>query len=320
MAASDGPFELVIGAGPVGTALAGQLAASGRRVRIVTRSGRGLAAPGVEIVAVDASDAGILAEQAAGASVIYNCANPGTYTQWRLQWPPLAASILAAAKRSGAVLVTMGNLYGYGPVTAPITRGTALRPSDHKGELRTGMWRDALAAHEAGEARVTEARASDFIGPTVADGGLLSRYAAATLAGKTAYVFSSPDVPHTWTAIDDVARTLAALGHDERAWGSAWIVPSNPPRTVREALRELNAAVGLGEPKIAQVPRWLMGAGGAIVPLLREVNGVLYQFDAPFVADGLETTEVFGLEPTPWSEIVESTARAWVERVSRAAR
>lgn len=320
MTKSGAPLEVIVGAGPVGTALAGQLAAGGRCVRVVTRSGRGPAVPGIETVALDAKNADALAEQAAGAAVIYNCANPGNYTQWRQQWPPLAASILEAAKRSGAVLVTMSNLYGYGPVTAPITRHTPLRPSDHKGELRAGMWRDALAAHEAGDARVSEARASDFIGPTLAAGGLLSMYAAATLAGKTAYVFSSPDVPHTWTAIDDVARTLAVLGHDERAWGSAWIVPSNPPRTVREALRELNVAAGLGEPKITQVPRWLMRAGGAVVPLLREVNGVLYQFDAPFVADGLETTEVFGVEPTPWGEIVKSTAKAWMNRAGLAGR
>lgn len=314
MTNSGAPFEVIIGAGPVGTALAGRLTASGHRVRVITRSGRGPATPGVENVALDAANAVALAEQAAGAAVIYNCANPGTYTQWRAQWPLLAASILEAAKRSGAVLVTMSNLYGYGPVSGPITRSTPLRPSDHKGELRAGMWLTALAAHEAGEARVTEARASDFIGPTVDAGGLLSMYAASTLAGKPAYVFASPDVPHTWTAIDDVALTLAVLGHDERAWGSAWIVPSNLARTVREALRDIGTAAGLGEPRLRQVPRWLMRAGGAIVPLLREVNGVLYQFDAPFVAEGAETTDAFGLEPTWWDDIVQTTARAWAER------
>ena len=29
------------------------------------------------------------------------------------------------------------------------------------------MWTDALAAHEAGRVRVTEARAADFVGPQV---------------------------------------------------------------------------------------------------------------------------------------------------------
>lgn len=307
-------FELIIGAGPVGSALATQLAAEGRRVRVVTRSGHGPTVPGVELVAVDAADAGALSTAAAGATVIYNCANPGSYMQWRELWPPLAASILEAAKRRGAVLVTMSNLYGYGPVTSPMTRATPLNPSDHKGELRARMWLDALSAHQVGDARVAEARASDYIGPTLGAAGLLNLFAASTLVGKPAYVFASPDVPHTWSVVDDVARTLALLGHDERAWGSPWLVPSNPPRTVREVLTDLNAAVGLGAPTLRKVPRWVMRTGGAVVPLLREVLGVLYQFDEPFIADGHETTQAFGLEPTAWLEVVEATATAWRER------
>jgi len=314
MDAHTSPIDVIIGAGPVGSALASRLTSDGRSVRVVTRSGTGPTVAGIERVALDATDAAALAAVSHAASVIYNCANPGSYMQWREQWPPLAAAILEAARRSGAVLVTMSNLYGYGPVTQPITRDTPLKPSDHKGELRAGMWLDALAAHEAGEARVTEARASDYIGPTLGSAGLISLFAGSTLVGKPAYVFSSPDVPHTWTAVEDVAHTLAVLGRTEAAWGSAWLVPSNAPRTVREALTDLNAAVGLGAPALRRVPRWVMRAGGAVVPLLREVNGVLYQFDEPFIADGHETTEAFGLQPTPWPEIVAATATAWLER------
>jgi len=308
-------LHVIVGAGPVGTALAARLARDGHRVRVLTRSGGDLGLPGVELVAADASDSAALTARAHGASVLYNCANPGPYPLWEKQWPPLATGILTAAERVGAVLVTASNLYGYGPVTAPMTRTTPLRPSDHKGTLRVRMWREALAAHEAGRVRVTEARSSDYIGPTLPiSGGLLARYADAVLAGKTAAVFADPDQPHTWTAVEDVAATLAALGRDERAWGSAWIVPSNPPATVREVLRELAEQAGAGEPRIRLVPRWLLRSGGVAVPLLREVTGILYQFDAPFVADGIEATETFGIAPSPWQPMLAATARAWAER------
>lgn len=144
--ASSNALYVIVGAGPVGTALARRLVADGHRVRVVTRSGRDTGIPGVESVATDASDAGALTAQATGADVLYNCANPGSYTEWERLWPPLAASILTAAERSGAVLVTVSNLYGYGPPHAPMTRETPLRPSDHKGELRVRMWQEALAA------------------------------------------------------------------------------------------------------------------------------------------------------------------------------
>jgi len=310
---SSTDLQVIVGAGPVGAALASRLVAEGHRVRLLTRSGRDPGVPGVESIAVDATDGDVLTRHVAGAAVLYNCANPGAYPQWERQWPPLAASILSAAERTGAVLVTAGNLYGYGPVSGPITADAPLRPSDHKGALRARMWREALAAHEAGHVRVTEARSSDYIGPTLpVSSGLLPRYADAVLAGRPAAVFADPDQPHTWTAIEDVAETLAVLGRDERAWGAAWIVPSNPPATVRQVLRSLSEQAGAGEPRLRVVPRWLLRAGGGVVPLLREVTGVLYQFDAPFIADGSETSATFGITPRPWESLLAQTARAWV--------
>jgi nucleoside-diphosphate-sugar epimerase len=309
-------LHVIVGAGPVGAALAARLLRDGRRVRVVSRSGRDLGLPDAEIVAADASDREALTTHVTGAEVLYNCANPGAYTAWQHEWPPLADSILTAAERTGAVLVTAGNLYGYGPAEMPMTRNTPLQPSDHKGALRARMWLNALHAHEAGRVRATEARASDYIGPTLPTGsGLLAMYAKATLAGKSASVFADPDQPHTWTAIEDVAATLEALGQDPRAWGSAWIVPSNPPRSVRQVLREINEQVGLGEPRLRRVPRWTLRAGGLVVPLLREVTGVLYQFDGPFITDGTETTATFDVTPTPWDPLIEGTARAWKARL-----
>lgn len=306
------PFHLVVGAGPVGSALALRLAEGGTRVRVVTRSGSGPRHPMIERVALDASDRDLLAGAARGAAAVYNCANPGSYTTWERVWPPLAASILHAAEASGAVLATLGNLYAYGPVDGPMRRDTPLRPSDHKGELRARMWREALAAHEAGRVRVTEARASDYVGPTApASNGLLPMYAAATLDGRRATVFGDPDLPHSWTAVDDIAATLQALGRDERAWGSPWLVPSNPPRSVREVLRALGERAGTGEPRLRRMPRWVLSAGGLVVPLLREVTGVLYQFERPFVVDATETTEVFGIRPTDWDALLDATASAW---------
>ncbi len=308
-------LHVIVGAGPVGTSLAARLVAEGHRVRVLTRSGRGLPVPGAEHIAVDASDVDALTTQVAGAEVLYNCANPGPYPAWEKAWPPLAAAILIAAERSGAVLVTASNLYGVGPVDGPITRQTPLRPSDHKGALRARMWHDALSAHQAGRVRIAEARSSDYIGPTLPiSSGLLARYADATLKNKTAAVFADPDQPHSWTAINDVAATLAVLGRDERAWGSAWIVPSNPPASVRDVLRGLAEYAGTHEPRLRLVPRWVLRAGGAMIPLLREVTGILYQFDAPFVAGGSETVEAFGITPTTWRTVLETTAPAWTDR------
>ena len=309
--------HVIVGAGPVGSSLARILAGDGEPVIVVTRSGSELGGDGIRSIAADASDPEALTRIASGAAAIYNCANPGSYTQWERLWPPLGSALLTAAESTGAVLVTMSNLYGYGPVTEPMTAQMPLNPTDHKGALRARMWEEARAAHEAGRIRATEARASDYIGPTLpVASGLLARYAQATLVGKPASVFADPDVPHAWTAIDDVARTLVMLGRDERAWGRPWLVPSNPPVSVREALRRLSAAVGAPEPRLRVVPRWLLKTAGLVVPLLREVDGMLYQFDAPFEVDATETEQTFGIRPTNWDQLLAETARAWRERLS----
>lgn len=62
--------------------------------------------------------------------------------------------------------------------------------------------------------------------------------------------------------------------------------------------------------RISAIPRTVLRAVGLLQPQLREVVEVLHQFEAPFIASHAETTRVFGLEPTPWQETIESVVAA----------
>jgi NAD(P)-dependent dehydrogenase (short-subunit alcohol dehydrogenase family) len=155
-------MHVIVGAGSVGAATARLLAERGEQVRIVSRRGVGPDHPAVERIAADAADADRLSSITAGAAVLYNCANP-PYHRWLSDWPPLASALLAASERTDALLATASNLYGYGPVDAPITAATPLAATHPKLRLRADMWRAALAAHQAGRIRTTEIRSSDYI-------------------------------------------------------------------------------------------------------------------------------------------------------------
>jgi nucleoside-diphosphate-sugar epimerase len=289
-------MHVIIGAGQIGTATAYELVKAGHHVRMVTRSGSGPEHPDIEKVAADASDPARLTKLATGAAALYNCANP-PYHRWPELWPPMAAAMLTAAERTGAVLVTMSNLYGYGPVDVPITEDLPLSAPYAKGQIRPQMWRDALAAHQAGRVRVTEARASDYVGR---DGKSVftNLIAPAVLAGKRAYAPVKFDLPHSLTFTGDAGRTLAVLGTDERAWGRAWHVPTAPATTLRTAATRLAELAGAPAPRLITMSSAVLRLGGLFNPEAREFVKVRYQFTRPFILDSSAAQEMFGLTPT----------------------
>jgi nucleoside-diphosphate-sugar epimerase len=287
--------HVIVGAGAVGSATALLLAGRGERVQVISRRGTGPEHPGIECVAADATDAGRLAALAAGAVAVYNCASP-QYHQWLTGWPPLASALLTAAERSGAVLASMSNLYGYGQVDGPITQETPLAATHPKLRLRADMWADALAAHQAGRIRATEVRASDYI---EANGLLSFGPGKALLAGRRAYVPAPLDVPHSWTSITDCAAALVTVAADERALGQAWLVPTGPALTVRQLADQFAGANGAPSAKVTAIPYAGLWATGLVSPMVKELRATRYQFVRPFVIDSSATTDSFGLKPAP---------------------
>jgi nucleoside-diphosphate-sugar epimerase len=313
-------LHVVVGKGPVGSTTADLLAAAGHRVRVLSRSGgtgsTAIGHPAVEHVAVDAADAAAVLAATDGATVVYNCLNP-EYHRWATDWPPMATGLLDAAEAHGAVLVTMSNLYGYGPVDRPMTEDLPLAAPGTKGRVRAEMWDQALQRHRDGRVRITEARASDFWGPGVTDGGYLGERAVPRiLAGKKVQTIGSPDHLHSFSYIPDVARTLVVLGTDERAWGRAWHVPTAPARTLRQMVTALSAAAGVDDVGCASIPWPFVVAGGAVVPFFRELRETRYQFDRPFVLDSGAATATFGLQPTSVEDAAAATVAWWRDRLA----
>lgn len=299
-------LQVIVGAGPVGRATARLLADRGDRVRIISRRGAGPDHPGIERVAADAGDPDRLVEATAGAAVVYNCVNPA-YHRWATDWPPIAAALLTAAERHGAVLATVSNLYGYGPVDAPMTEQTPIRPAGVKGQVRARMWQDALAAHRAGRIRTTEVRGSDYLG---ADAQTIFTLLVVpkVLAGRRALVPADLAAPHSWTYVGDVARTLVAAAADERAWGRAWHVPSQPPESIRGLADRLVELAGVRPARLATMPAPVLWLGGLFDPTVRELRETAYQFRRPFVLDSSAATAAFGIEPTPLAAALRETA------------
>ncbi|MBO3679722.1 NAD-dependent epimerase/dehydratase family protein [Streptomyces sp. NEAU-YJ-81] len=310
-------LHVVIGFGPAGAATARLLAEKGHSVRVVTTSGRS-PEPGIEHVALDATDSARLTEAAQGAAAIYNCAAP-PYHRWASDWPPLASSVCAAAEATGAVLVILGNLYGYGPVDGPMTEELPLAATGTKGRVRAAVWEQARDLHEQGRIKAVEVRASDFFGPGVTDGGhLAARVMPKVLRGKPVSSLGDPDTPHSWSYLPDVAAALAEVAGEERAWGRAWHVPTAPARSTREMVDRLATQAETGPVAVRGLPSAVLGLASLVSPLLRELKEVRYQFDRPFVVDASAYEAAFAVRATPVDEQVKATVEWWRERLSTA--
>jgi nucleoside-diphosphate-sugar epimerase len=300
----------IFGAGPIGRDIASLAGEAGHEVLLVSRSGTGPEVPGVTRVAADAADGGVVADLAMGSEVIINALNPA-YHRWVQDWPPMADALLAGAERSGALLITISNLYGYGPVDGLLTEDLPLSAAGPKGAVRARMFADALRAHEQGRVRMVELRAGDYIGPG-AESHMGDRVVPRILAGKRSVsVLGAAGQPHTWTYTHDVARLTLAVAADPAAWGRAWHVPSNRPRTQQQVVQDFADYAGEPTPRVKPYSPAMLWVAGRFSPVIRELGETTYQFDRPFVMDSSAAEQYFAMAPTDWQEVISATVESY---------
>lgn len=287
--------HVIIGAGPVGRAVVHALSSRGIDAEVLSRSGTQV--PGARSASVDALDADRLAAAITGADVVYQASSPA-YHRYPQEFPPLQQSIVRAVQKADSTLVVVENLYGYGPVTGPMTESLPLVSRGRKGRVRADMWRALQSEADAGRLRVTAGRASDFFGPHAADSAVGERYFPPLLAGKKAEVMGNPDALHTYTYVRDFGEALVRLALDERSLGRAWHVPNAPAVTNRRFLEIAAGIIGV-EPKSTKLTRAKMRIGGLFIPAARELPEMLYEFEEDFVVDHSAYAAVFGDHATP---------------------
>jgi nucleoside-diphosphate-sugar epimerase len=302
-------LHVILGAGQIGTRLADVLLARGHRVRIVRRSdGGALLRPNLEHVRGDITDLAFAEQATRGAAVVYDCMNP-LYHQWREQLLALGRGSLHGATRAGAKLVALDCLYMYGKPSGAMREDTPVNPCSKKGALRVELANLRLDAQRRGDVRVAIGRASDFFGPALQYSAWGDRFFERVFAGKAGECMGDPDMPHSYTYADDVARALAILGERDEAMGHVWHLPTPPAESSRALAHRLGRALGM-RVEVERVPKLALRALGLFSPFMREVVEMTYQFEMPFVIDDARFRATFGVEPTPIEDVVAETA-AW---------
>jgi nucleoside-diphosphate-sugar epimerase len=317
-------IQIVFGIGPVGSAVARYLLDNGYPVRMVSRKGTRPHAlfddlpaaldQRLEFMAADARDKEAVFRAASGASHLYHCVNV-PYPDWPRMHPAIQQNLLDAALREGAVLAVAENLYMYAPGVPVIDEDTPEAPSTRKGLLRKQLHDRLVSAGDAAGLRWTAVRASDYYGPGATLQSMFGTqlFLDPLFNGGRPRLVGSLDQPHTVTYVEDYGRALALAALEPRACGSAWIVPNDRTRTMREVAEAFMRAADRRK-KLGAIPRPLIAALGVFSPLLREVVEMLYQREQAYVVDGSRFAERFAFSPTPLEEGVRRTL-AWYRRV-----
>jgi nucleoside-diphosphate-sugar epimerase len=305
-----GRIIILGGAGRLGRAAAQAFKAAEWQVASLVR-GRSAAgaAPGTEIIEVDARDSESVIAAAAGADVVLNALNM-PYGEWGQFAIPFADTAIAAARENGATLVFPGNVYIYGAaMPARLDETAPVHPTSRKGAIRAAV--EARLREAAGDGvRTIILRAGDFFGGD-STGSWFDRVIVKEIgAGR----LTSPgplDCVHEWTYLPDYAQALLRLveARDRLAPFAAFGFAGHAV-TGREMAGAISRACRR-DFKIGFMPWWLLRTLGIAVPVFRELSEIAYLWSTPHAIDGIALRAVIGELPhTPLDQTAAASLAA----------
>ena len=106
--------------------------------------------------------------------------------------------------------------------------------------------------------------ASDFYGPLVRNAHAGERMVPTVLAGRTMRVVGSPDQPHSFTYVPDLAAAMIAAAARPDLWNSFLHAPTAAPVTQRRLVELVAEAGGVPTPRMSSVPVPVLGAVGLV--------------------------------------------------------
>jgi nucleoside-diphosphate-sugar epimerase len=129
-------------------------------------------------------------------------------------------------------------------------------------------------------------------------------------AGKTPQWIGNPDTVHTFTYTPDAGRAVAELARSTEAYGQTWHLPTTKePLTGADFVRL--ACDLAGRPfKLQVAPRWMLKLMGIFMPVLRENDEMMYQFEYDYRFDSSKIESALGLQPTPYRQGISESLGA----------
>lgn len=270
------------GSGAVGASIIKELQARGLSVRSVERS---KTVEGVENIHADALNLADLQTAVKDASHIYVCIGlPYQSKIWMRDWPKIIANVVSAAEKENAKVIFFDNVYMYGPhpLPVPFDEDTPQKPTTKKGLARKQSADVFMRAIADGKIKGFIARSADFYGPRAVNSTLYVQFLENIAKGKNPQFLGKKGVKHTSTYLLDAANAIVRLAQDDSAYGHVWHMPVSRPVTIDEIMAIINDVMGTGY-KVQYVPLLARKLLSLFIPIVKEVEEMLYQFNEPYV-------------------------------------
>ncbi|MEJ2181506.1 MAG: NAD-dependent epimerase/dehydratase family protein [Gammaproteobacteria bacterium] len=296
-------MHTILGAnGIIAQELSRALDGHNQKIRQVSRNPKQVNSTDETFVA-DLLDAKATANAVAGSEVAYLVAGlKYDVSVWQQQWPRVMRNVIDACKEHGARLVFFDNVYAYGRVDGVMTEDTPFNPISKKGEVRAKIATMLLDEMRNGNLQAMIVRSADFYGPGAVQSFPHATVFARLKVGKMPQWIGNPDSVHTFTFTPDAGRAVAVLGRSAEAYGQTWHLPTTKePVTGAGFVR--TACELAGQPyKIQVAPRWMLKLMGIFMPVLRENEEMMYQFEYDYRFDSSKIESAFGLQATPYKQ------------------
>ncbi|SEL50128.1 NAD-dependent epimerase/dehydratase family protein [Parapedobacter koreensis] len=300
-------MHTILGAGgAIGAPLAKSLKENhGKRVRIVGRKPEKVN-PDDELFVADLLDAGAVHRAVAGSAVAYLCVGlPYKAKLWKREWPRLMRHVIDACKAHGTRLVFVDNVYLYAPeALSHMTERSAIGPVSKKGKIRKQVVDMLLTAVTQGELKALIARSADFYGPGIRNSILLELVYNNLKKGKPALWQCDAGKVHSFTYTPDAAEAVAVLGNRDEAYNRVWHLPTAKDRLTGADWVTLFSAQLQAKPTFFVLRRWLLKLAGLVVPLMRELEDMSYQYQYDYFFDSSDIEQTFGLKATPITQAI----------------
>jgi nucleoside-diphosphate-sugar epimerase len=276
-------LHLVLGGhGAIGRAVTKELLTRKIPVKAVERSKD---APGVETIRADLLDPEQSVAAIRGSSYVYLCVGLKYNSKvWAADWPKVMENVISACQKANAKLVFFDNVYSYGPppLSIPFNESHPQDPASSKGKTRKLIAEMLLEAHKKGRVEAVIGRSADFYGPNATNSPLYISILERMLKGKAPQSIAKSGKKHTYAFTEDNGRALVSLALDDSTYGQVWHLPVGKPITIEEVTAYFNKelATDFKTQFIQPLTRKILSL---FIPMLKENEEMLYQFDSDYV-------------------------------------